>query len=71
MKSSSFKVIISREISSTAIFIFKNIWNDSINLHVKRGVIMVNFWNVVSIKKLSFEKFNTKNLCKRKENYEK
>lgn len=41
------------------------------NLHVKRRVIMVNFWNVVSIKKLSFEKFNTKNLCKRKENYEK
>lgn len=33
------------------------------NLHVKRRVIMVNFWNVVSIKKLSFEKFNTKNLC--------
>lgn len=63
MKSSSFKVIISREISSTAIFIFKNIWNDSMNLHVKRRVIMVNFWNVVSIKKLSFEKFNTKNLC--------
>lgn len=24
---------------------------------------MINFWNVVSIKKLSFEKFNTKNLC--------
>lgn len=63
MKSSSFKVIISREISSTAIFIFKNIWNDSMNLHVKRRVIMINFWNVVSIKKLSFEKFNTKNLC--------